>query len=62
MATRNVIEILRKMQGKRKQYELAKELGISAPYLSDIFKGKREPGPAVLRILGLRKQVVYEKE
>ena len=34
-------------------------LGVSAPYLSDMLKGKRDVGPKVLAKLGLTKTVVY---
>jgi transcriptional regulator with XRE-family HTH domain len=58
-----VIELLKKRQGKRPAKALAEELGISAVYLSDIFNGKRDPGPAVLEKLGLEREVlvVYRK-
>ena len=35
--------------------ELAKESGISAPYLSKIMDLRMEPGPKVLRFLGLKR-------
>ena len=45
------------------QKALAQEWGISEQYLSDILKGRREPGNKVLKQLGLRKMVIYtEKE
>ena len=56
-----VLELLRKRQGKRPARALADELGISAVYLSDIYKGKRHPGPAVLAVLGLEREIIYRK-
>jgi transcriptional regulator with XRE-family HTH domain len=38
---------------------LAKELGISTPYLSDILNGNRAPGTKILKALGIRKS--YER-
>jgi len=54
-----VIEMLRKRQGNRPASKLAEELGISAPYLCEIFKGTREPGPSVLDKLGFERVVLY---
>ena len=39
---------------KRTQQRVAKELGISAPFLSDILHGKREAGAKVFKKLKLR--------
>ena len=54
-----VIELLKRRQGSRPAWELAEELGISAVYLSHIYNGKRDPGPAVLDKLGLQRETVY---
>lgn len=35
------------------QNALAREWKISAPYLSDVLKGNRTPGPTILKKLGL---------
>lgn len=35
--------------------EYAKEISCSAPYLSDLYNGRRQPGPQILRFLGLVK-------
>jgi hypothetical protein len=53
-----VVAKLKKIQGDRSLREFAKELNISAPYLSDVYKNRREPGPAVLKVLGLEKMVL----
>ena len=34
--------------------------GLSAPYVSDVVNGRREPGAAMLRALRLRRVVHYE--
>ncbi len=38
------------------QRELAAQLGVSEQYLSDVLRGKREPGPLILEGLGMRQQ------
>ncbi len=40
---------------------LATALRVTPPYLSDVFHGKREPGPTVLRRLGLRRVVMFAR-
>lgn len=39
---------------------LARAWKVSPAYLSDVINGKREPGPAILKALGLRRLMVYE--
>lgn len=34
---------------------LARKWRLSAPYISDVLRGRRDPGPKVLKKLGLRK-------
>lgn len=59
-----LIQKLEKIQGvgTRKELtrqQLAERLKISQSYMSDIFNGKREPGPALLKKMGLRREVTY---
>lgn len=42
------------------QKDLAKKFGVSAQYISDILNGRREPGDAILKPLGLRRVITYE--
>lgn len=51
----DVINFMHKTQGKRTAREFAKELGVGESYLSDVYRGKREPGPSILARLGLEK-------
>lgn len=37
----------------------AKSHGLSAPYISDILKKRREPGPQVLDALGFERIITY---
>jgi transcriptional regulator with XRE-family HTH domain len=41
------------------QKALAEAIGIGAPYLSDVLKGNRDPGPSILKFYGLREESVY---
>lgn len=36
---------------------LAKEIGVTPAYVGAVLLGNREPGPAILKVLGLRRQV-----
>jgi transcriptional regulator with XRE-family HTH domain len=56
-----MLELLKKRKGDRPASKLAEELGISASYLCEIFKGTREPGPAVLGKIGLERVVLYRE-
>ena len=38
--------------------ELAERIGVSATFLWMVVRGKRAPGPKVLKFLGMRKQTV----
>ena len=57
-----LIAKMRKRQGRRTQKAFAAELGISEPFLSDIYAGKRDPGVKVLSKLGLASLTAYEEQ
>lgn len=42
------------------QLSFAKSLGVSAPLISDILKGNREPGERILKQLGIKQLLVYQ--
>jgi len=54
-------EILKRRLDGMTQAALAEELGIKPAYLSDILNFRRDPGPKVLRALGLTKIVTYQR-
>ena len=56
----NVIDLLLRKQGDRSLREFADEVGCSAAYLSDIYRGNRQPGKKILRFLGLRRKRTVE--
>lgn len=52
-ATMDPVAVLRKRLETTTMRALARELGVSAPYISDIVAGRRTPGPKVLDPLGM---------
>ena len=58
----DIISLLRTRQGPRTQRQFADELGVSESYLSSILVGRNEPGPAVLKALGLKRVISYEED
>jgi len=56
------IEILRERCAKASQVAVARELGVSPAYISDILQLRREPGPKVLDALGLEREVRYRRK
>lgn len=50
-----VIQLLKDGQGDMTQAAYAKEIGVSAQFLGDVYRGRRAPGPRVLDYLGLEK-------
>jgi len=56
-----IIEMLRKRQGTGTQADLAKAIGVSSAYLSDVFQGHRRPADKILEFLGIERRVVYRK-
>jgi len=61
MTLDDVLRMMKRQQGDRSQYALAKELGVSNQFLTDIFKGRRAPGKKLLSALGLTQRTIYEK-
>jgi len=47
--------MLKAKQGKRSLRKFAADLGISAPYLSDVYLGRRGVGPTLQEFLGLER-------
>ncbi len=43
------------------QYQFATQHKLSPQYVSDVLRGHRKPGPAMLKALGFRRVVSYEK-
>jgi DNA-binding transcriptional regulator YdaS (Cro superfamily) len=46
-------------QGSQK--DAAAFLGISAQYLNDVIQGRRDPGPTLLKALGIKAVQTYEE-
>jgi hypothetical protein len=56
---KQLLALMKRLQGERSSTEFAAELGISKQYLSDIYNGRREPGESVLSALDLTRTVTY---
>jgi len=56
MERTEVITLLRRKQGDRSLREYAKHVGCSAAYLSDLYRGNRDPGKKIMLFLGLTKR------
>lgn len=57
MKAEDVIQELRRRQGDRTLTALAAEIGVSAPYLVDVYKGRRAPGKKIMEYLGITRDV-----
>lgn len=57
------IAMLKARQGTRTQADLARDIPCSAPYLCDLFKGRRNPGKLIFDYLGIEaiEQVTYRR-
>jgi transcriptional regulator with XRE-family HTH domain len=53
LSLQGVLRRLKQVQAGRTQAVLAKELGVSQGYLSDVLRGMRLPGPKMLAKIGL---------
>jgi transcriptional regulator with XRE-family HTH domain len=53
----NPVNLLKQRQGKRSLREFSKQVGVTAAYLSDLYRGNRDPGPRILEFLGLEREV-----
>ena len=56
-------DIVKQLQSEQEKQKLslrqyAKNLHVSPAYLSDVYRGRRDPGPALLEPLGLERKVV----
>ena len=53
---------LRRLIESASQVDVAKQLGISPQYLSDVLNNRRQPGKAVLDGLGLERVLTYRRK
>lgn len=60
-SNRDLVSVARAKIGRRKQAEWAKEIGVSAQYVNDFLRGRRDAGPALLRALGFEPTPYYRK-
>ena len=58
-----VVKLLRKHVAKSPSMrDWAREHGVTASYVSQVWHGHALPGAAILKALGLRKRVIYEQD
>ena len=57
-----VILLMKETQGERTMRNFAAEIGVSAPYIADIYAGRRSPGIKVLKYfkIGKTRRVIVE--
>ena len=57
-----IIDYLKNLQGNKTATEFAKQLNCSCAYISDVYHGKREVGPKLLKSLNITKTktITYE--
>jgi len=61
MATVDPLVILQKACDGRALSVAAEELDVSPQYLSDVLHRRREPGPKILKAIGLERVVEYRR-
>lgn len=60
MTIDGILKILRaRIETEGSQMAVARNLGVSPQYLSDVLRRQREPGEKILEPLGLKRQVFY---
>lgn len=61
MKESTVVELLKKKQGARTQSDLARDLGMTPQYVSEVLKGQKPPSDRILEYLGLKREIVRAK-
>lgn len=56
-----MIDELTRLADRYTRQGLAKQMGISAPYLTDLLKGRRAINDRIAAMLGYRRIVLFEK-
>jgi transcriptional regulator with XRE-family HTH domain len=56
-------DVVKQLQAEQEKHkislrEYARRLSVSPAYLSDVYRGRRDPGPTLLQHLGLERKVV----
>lgn len=60
MTREQVLKRLRHLAGVYgSQKALAEHIGVSGAYLSDVLQGYRQPGPKILKALGIERNEAY---
>jgi transcriptional regulator with XRE-family HTH domain len=56
MTEQEVIALMRMTQGDTSLRAFATKIGVTPAYVSDIYNGRRSPGPGVLKFFGIGKE------
>ncbi|MGC8520020.1 MAG: helix-turn-helix domain-containing protein [Steroidobacteraceae bacterium] len=56
---KNPLAILKKRVKSSTYAQVAQELGVSSTYIYDVLAGKRQPGPTLLKALGVERVITY---
>lgn len=56
------ITALKKLVKDKSQRQVAKDLGLTEGHISHILTGKRQPGPKLLKALGIERITGYRRE
>ena len=65
LSSDDVIGLMKRKQGTRTMRGFSRDLGLSVAYLSDFYHGRRMPGPAILKHLGVEKvetELMYRRK
>lgn len=60
MDTNSLLKRLRRLCAESTQRQVALDLDISEQYLCDVLKGRRHPGPKLLKGLGISRKISYQ--
>lgn len=56
------LKFLKEKQGEQSDRKFAKQLGVSASYLSDVYNGRTVPGESITAPLMARRKLLFEVE
>lgn len=61
MTDKQIVSLLRKAKGSRTQTQVARDIGVSFQFLSDVLRGQRRPSGKILEYLELKRDIVMTK-
>ena len=61
-ATDLLAQLRKACEADGSQAAWAERAGLAAPYISDVLRGRREPGPSLCEALGFERVVLYRRK